>query len=339
MVLPLVVVLAAGGTIAGRSSRAGSAVEYQAGEIAGDALLASVPGLDRIARIRCRQIASIGSEDMTDDVWLALAREAVLESAREDVSGVVVLHGTDTLEETAVFLDLTVRSPGNSPAPLSKPLVLTGAMRPVDAVSADGAANILAAVSVAANPASAGRGVLVVMNDVVHRARFVTKRDTTALDAFESPCGGPEGRVTGGRIHYFRTASAGAFSSDACFDVRNMRELPRVYIIYGHAGQSRELADAAVAAGAWGIVHAGAGMGNIHKTVRAALAEAVRGGTIVVCASRAGNGIVPFTEAMRRDGFVSALDLNAQKARVVLQLALTRCSTPGGVRDVFSAYR
>ncbi len=327
--LPVVSILATGGTVAGKAARPGSATEYRPGEISGEALLASIPGLDRIARIRCRQVANIGSEDMTDDVWLALAREASAAIARQDVDGVVILHGTDTMEETAVFLDLTVDA-------RAKPVVMTGAMRPADAVSADGPANILAAATVAAEPGSAGRGVLVAMNDRVHRAKFATKADTLALDAFRSDGPGCEGRVADGKAWFFRPADAAGPGPLA--DVSGATELPRVEIVYGHAGQGRELVDAAVAAGARGVVHAGVGMGNIHKTARAALVEAAGEGVAVVCASRAGGGIVPLTDAMRRDGFVSARNLNAQKARTALRLALTRVSSAREIQAFFDIY-
>lgn len=325
---PGVVILATGGTIAGRSFKHGSVADYRSGEISGEDLLASVPGLAEKATIRCRQIANIGSEDMTSEVWLTLARAVREELARDDVAGVVVLHGTDTMEETGVFLDIAAGVTG-------KPVVLTGAMRPADAVAADGPANILAAVAVAADPRAAGRGVLLVMNDIVHRARFAAKADTLALDAFRSG-GGEEGRLVDGRAHFYRPA-CGGFGQVISLD--GVSELPRVEIVYGHAGQGREMVDAALAGGAWGVVHAGVGMGNIHRAARKALAEAAAGGAVVVCASRVGGGIVPMTDAMRRDGFVSAGDLNAQKARVVLQLALTRSSTAREVQAMFEAYR
>ncbi|MDR1744264.1 MAG: asparaginase [Planctomycetota bacterium] len=333
--MPLVSILATGGTVAGKAARPGSVTEYRPGEISPEALLDSVPGLDAVARLRCRRVADIGSEDMTDNVWLALARGIAAEIAREDVAGVVILHGTDTMEETAVFLDLTMDARG-------KAVVMTGAMRPADALSADGPANILAAVAVAADPSARGRGVLVVMNDCVHRARFVVKTDTLALDAFQSTGLGSEGRVVDGKAWFFRPVDAaeasGAAGAGRLIDVTGATELPRVEIIYGHAGQGRELVDAAVATGAWGVVHAGVGMGNVHRTARAALAEAAGGGMAVVCASRVGGGIVPLTDAMRRDGFVSARDLNPQKARAALRLALTRVSAAREIQAFFDRY-
>ncbi len=326
--LPLVSVLATGGTIAGRALRQGSVAEYTPGDISARDLLDALPQVAGVARIRCRQVANIGSEDMTDAVWFDLARAVAEEREDGEVRGVVVLHGTDTMEETAVFLDLLIGG--------GAPVVLTGAMRPADAVSADGPANILAAVRVAADAGSAGRGVLVVMNDVIHRARHVTKTDTLALDTFRSRGCGPEGRVVDGRVCFTRQ---GGVREGAAFSLAGVEELPRVEIVYGHAGMTRGVVEAVVGSGAWGIVYAGVGMGNIHSEVRGVLAAAAAGGVVVACSSRVGGGPAPLTEKMRRDGFVSAGDLNPQKARVALRMALTRTSDAREVQRVFDAYR
>ncbi|MCD8140427.1 MAG: asparaginase [Planctomycetaceae bacterium] len=326
--LPLVSVLATGGTIAGRSTRQGSSANYRSGVVSGDDLLAAVPGLSAAARLRSHQVANIGSEDMTSDVWLDVVRAAGRELDDPDVAGVVVLHGTDTMEETAVFLDCLLHH--------RKPLVMTGAMRPADAVSPDGPANILAAVQTAVCPAASDRGVLVVFNADIHAARRVRKTDSMAVNAFSS-WGGPEGRVVDGEPVFFRPASSR--EGLPIFSMAGLDVLPRVDIIYGHAGQERGLVDAAVAAGAWGLVHAGVGMGNIHSAVRPALAEAVAGGVAVVCATRVVDGPVPLTEKIRRDGFIAAGFMNPAKARVLLQLALTRGDwTRGGIQALFDRY-
>lgn len=321
---PLISLLATGGTIAGKSTD-GGATNYRSGEVPAEELLRAAPGLNRIAAVRCRQIANIGSEDMVPEVWLDLAREVARETADPAVSGVVILHGTDTMEETAFFLDLTGAA--------AKPVAMTGAMRPADAASPDGPANILDAVRTAASPLATGRGVLVVMNGVIHAARRVAKADTLSVDAFRSE-EGPEGRMVGGAARFFGTAGA----SGARFDLSGVTELPRVEIIYGHTGQRRELVDAAVAAGAWGIVHAGVGMGNVHRDVRPALAEAATGGVVVVCASRVPCGPVPLTDRLRRDGFLAAGGLNPQKARVLLQLALARGDRAAGIQKLFASF-
>ncbi|MCD8352332.1 MAG: asparaginase [Planctomycetaceae bacterium] len=326
--LPLISVLATGGTIAGQSTRQGSSANYRSGVVSGDDLLAAVPGLSAAVRLRAHQVANIGSEDMTSDVWLDLVRTASQELDDPEVSGVIVLHGTDTMEETAVFLDCLL--------PHGKPVVMTGAMRPADAVSADGPANILAAVQTAVCPAASGRGVLVVFNNDIHAARRVRKTDSMALNAFSS-WGGPEGRVVDGDPVFFRPATAR--EGLPVFTVAGLDALPRVEIIYGHAGQERGLVDAALAAGAWGLVHAGVGMGNVHGDVRPALAEAVAGGVAVVCATRVVDGPVPLTEKIRRDGFIAAGFLSPAKARVLLQVALTRGDwQKGGMQALFDRY-
>lgn len=301
---------------------------YRPGVVDAEELLAAVPGLPAMARLRCRQVANIGSEDMTTDVWFAVVQAVAAELADAAVSGVIVMHGTDTMEETAVFLDLLL--------PCGKPVIMTGAMRPADAVSADGPANLLAAARVAVSAAAAGRGVLVVMSDGIHRARSVCKADTLGLEAFVSP-NGAEGRLVDGSPVFFRPASGRGKVPP--FTLAGLETLPRVEIVYGHAGQERAPVDAALAAGAWGIVHAGVGMGNIHAAVRPALAEAASGGVAVVCASRVFSGPVPATERSRRDGFIAAGFLNPQKARVLLQLALTRDGArPREIQAWFDGY-
>lgn len=324
---PLIVVLATGGTIAGRSQGELGGANYRPGAIGAGELLAGLPGMDAIARLRYEQVANIGSEDMMPEVWFSLAAHLRREMADAETAGVVILHGTDTMEETAFFLDLI--------GDWKKPVVMTGAMRPADAPSADGPMNILDAVRTAVAADSAGRGVLVAMNGVIHAARDVAKTDTLNLDAFRSRGGGSEGRMVDSRPVYFR--SAGRDDSRVVFDIGDIEELPRVEILYGHAGQRRELVDAALAAGAWGIVHAGVGMGNVHAAVRPALIEAARGGMAVVCSSRVPGGPSPKTDRNRLDGFISAGELNPQKARVLLQLALTRTNKPREIQAIFDS--
>lgn len=323
--IPIISVLATGGTIAGKASVAGSLAECKSGVILAEGLLGALPELKDIAIIRCRQVANIGSEDMTPEVWLSLAHTLAEDAADEQVAGSVILHGTDTMEETSFFLDLLHCG--------GKPVVMTGAMRPADAPSADGPMNILNAVRIACCEDAAG---LVAMNDRIHRAADVVKTDTMNLDAFSSR-GGGEGRMVDGRPVFYRAAPEGG--GRPMFDLSAMAELPRMEIVYGHAGQRREMADAALATGAWGIVHAGVGMGNVHKDVRPALAEAAAGGVVVVCSSRVTAGPSPLTESHRRDRFVAAGELNPQKSRVLLQLALTGTTDPGAIQKMFDRFQ
>ncbi len=326
--MPAIAVLATGGTIAGRASRPGSTVEYEAGCLDVDSLLEAVPGLHEIAALRCEQVANIGSQHMTEAIWLRLA--ASVDRALEDpgIAGVVALHGTDTLEETAYFLNLVTRG--------GKPVVVTGAMRPADAASADGPMNTLNAVRLAACGAAAGMGVLVALNDRIHAARDVVKSDTMDLAAFQSPGTGPLGRMVDGRP-VFRRRPDKRHTADSEFRIGGLASLPRVEIVYGHAGQRREAVDAAAAVAA-GLVHAGVGMGHVHEAARPAFVDAMRKGVRVVCSTRVPAGPVSLDAGYVEEGFISGGGLNPQKARVLLQLALTRTTDVGEMRRMFGEY-
>lgn len=328
-VKPLLAILATGGTIAAAPLQGSSITDYSSGKLSPADLLAAVPDVARHAVTRIEQISGIGSEDMTEEIWLRLLTAVKQELADFEVAGAVILHGTDTMEETGYFLNLTIDS--------DKPVVLTGAMRPAHASSADGPMNIFNAVRLAADPAAGGRGVLIAMNDSIHAARDVAKTDTLALDAFRSPDTGPLGRMVDGQPQFLRQTIR-RHTTGSRFSSAVPEELPRVEIVYGHAGQRRDLVDAAVAAGARGIVHAGVGMGNIHRDVWPALTEAAAKGVAVACASRVGCGPVPEREAMRRGGLLSASDLNPQKARVLLQLALTRTRDTREIQEIFDTH-
>ncbi|MBR5381143.1 MAG: asparaginase, partial [Oscillospiraceae bacterium] len=275
---PRVVVLATGGTIAGCASSAAETAVYRAGVLGVDALLSAVPELRDHAEITGEQLCNIDSKDMTDEIWLRLACRVNAILAADEADGVVITHGTDTMEETAYFLTLTLKS--------EKPVVLTGAMLPATATGADGPRNLLDAVRVAACPASAGKGVLVVMNGEIHAARDVTKAHTQKIDAFISP--------TVGRLGVL-DADGPVFSGAPlrCHTVRSEFDagpLPRVDILYGHESDDGALVEAAVRAGAQGIVYAGMGNGSIPAGAEKALAEAAAGGIVVVRSSRTGNG-------------------------------------------------
>ena len=246
---PAIRILATGGTIAGAQADAQS-YGYKSGSFKVEDLINAVPQLKELADLSGEQVANIGSQDMNDAVWLKLAQRVNQVLASPDVDGVVITHGTDTMEETAFFLDLTVKS--------DKPVVLVGSMRPATAVSADGPANLYSAVAVAASPGAKGRGVLVVLNDEAHAARNVTKTDTTSVDTFKSLNRGPVGLVHTGQIAWFEQMDR-RHTSKSEFDVSGRTQLPRVDIIYAHANMSPDLIDAAVKAGAKGLVIAGRG--------------------------------------------------------------------------------
>ncbi len=329
--LPGVVIVATGGTIAGTGATTTTTVGYTAATIGVESLIAAVPELRKVARVRGEQVFQIASENMTPAHWLRLAGRVNELLARADVDGVVVTHGTDTLEETAYFLDLVVKS--------AKPVVLVGAMRPATALSADGPMNLFDAVAVAAAPDSAGRGVLVCLNDRIDAARDVTKTDTAALDTFRSPALGALGIVEGGRPAFYRAATR-LHTTATEFDVGRVEELPKVGIVLAYAGSGRVGIDAMVAAGVRGLVHAGTGNGSLSTEAKAALVEARAKGIVVVRASRIPGGAVARNGEADDDAldFVVADDLSPQKARVLLTLALTRTSDTREIQRMFRRY-
>ncbi|MCG7401345.1 asparaginase [Caballeronia zhejiangensis] len=325
--LPRVAVLATGGTIAGQAGDSSKTAGYKAGVVGVDKLLDAVPALGSVARIHAEQIASIDSKDMSAALWTQLARRIDELLAQDDIDGVVVTHGTDTLEETAYLLHLTVKS--------AKPVVLTAAMRPSTALSADGPLNLLNAVTVAASNDAAGKGVLVAFNNQIHSARDVTKTSTYAVDAFRSPETGVLGFVQDGRVEFQRTVVR-AHTVASEFAVAD--RWPMVEIVASYADVSRVTVDALVAAGVRGIVVAGTGNGSMHAVLTQALADAVKQGVAVVRASRVGSGHVMRNGAANDDalGTVSAGTLNPYKARVLLMLAVA--SNVQDVQRVFDVY-
>ena len=330
MAKPKVVILATGGTIAGAQPKPGE-VGYKAGAFSIESLIQAVPGLGELADVTGEQIANIGSQDMNDAVWIKLARRANELLASPQVDGIVVTHGTDTMEETAYFLNLVVKS--------EKPVVLTGSMRPATAVSADGPMNLFQAVAVAGDPNARGRGVLVVLDDKIHAAHEATKTNATSLETFQSPNRGVAGWVSYAKPTYFarpvpKHTTASAFAG-AVPDA-----LPKVLIVYAHANVGSEFVDAAVAAGAKGIVLAGVGDGNATDTLVKALSGAAKKGVVVVRSSRVGSGAVVRNVELNDDqlGTVAAQELNPSKARVLLQLALTKTRDAAQVQKYFDEY-
>jgi len=268
---------------------------------------------------------------MNDEVWLKLARRINELTAMSDVDGVVITHGTDTIEETAYFLNLVVKS--------KKPVVLTAAMRPSTALSADGPLNFYNAVAVAASKDAAGRGVLVVINDWVHGASSLTKTSTTAVQTFLSPLTGLVATVAYGDIDWNR-APIGRHTADSEFSLDGVAALPRVDIVMAHENMDGALIDAAVAAGAKGLVIAGVGNGNMTAGALSALARHAKNGIVCVRSTRVATGRVGRNVEVDDDksGFVASLDLNPQKARVLLRLALIKTRTNQDLQRLFDQY-
>ena len=325
-----VVIVATGGTIAG-SAESTTAAGYKSGAVAVDVLIAAVPQMKSFADVSGVQVASIGSQDMNDEVWVKLAAEVNRLAAQADVDGIAITHGTDTMEETAYFLNLVVKS--------DKPVVLTGSMRPSTSLSADGPLNIYNAVGVASDPRARGRGVLVVANDDIHGARAITKRHTTDVQTFTSPEAGLIGVCLFDSRDFVRMP-ARAHTTATPFKVAAGQALPRVDIIYAHAGMSPDLIDTAVANGAKGIVIAGVGDGNMTTPALEAVRRAIAKNVVVVRSTRVGEGVVRRNIEVSDDkiGTVASMELVPGKARVLLKLALTQTSDAKRIQEYFNTY-
>lgn len=293
-------------------------------------LLARLPELEEIARVEEIPFRRLPSHALVSKDWLDLARTIhdICEQNRAD--GVVITHGTNTLEETAYFLTLTLKT--------DKPVVLVGAMRPPSGLSPDGDLNLLNAVRVAASPASRGRGVLVVMNDTILSARDVTKTATYRVQAFQGRASGPLGYADadGQVIYYHQPARKHTVQSE--FDVRHLDALPRVDIVVSYVDADGVLIDAAVAAGAQGIVSAGTGAGRPTPAEEEACTRAWERGVVICRSSRVGSGRVVRSPELVRRGFVAADNLQPWKARVLLALALTVTRDPTEIQRMFDTY-
>ena len=330
--LPRVVVLSTGGTIAGRGNSSTSLSEYKAGEVLGEQLVEAVPEIRQYAEVRVEQIVNIGSTNLGISHWLQLARRIdEIFMSEPDVAGVVITHGTNTMEETAYFLHLTVRH--------DKPVVLVGAQRPSTAISADGPLNLLSAIRTAAAVEARGKGAMIVMNDEINGARDVTKSNTYRAETFRSGELGFLGYVDADKVCFYR-ASTRRHTAGSEFDISRMTTLPKVEILYSYLEPDTAPIRALVDAGAEGIVVAGTGAGGLTDSERTAVKElAVQGRhPVIVRASRTGNGRVIARKEYDAEGMVAGDNLNPQKCRILLMLALTRTSDLDEIRRMFGEY-
>lgn len=327
---PRVCILATGGTIAGTGTSAVTSA-YTAGQVAIGSLLDAVPEIKDIADVTGEQVVSIGSQDMTDDVWLKLANRINELFAADACDGIVITHGTDTMEETAYFLNLTVHS--------DRPVVLTGAMRPSTAISADGPLNLYNAVVTAASPESKGRGVMVVMNGLILGAHATQKTNTIDVQTFQAPDSGPLGYVYNSKPYYNMTTDK-LHTTQSVFDVTGLTSLPKVGIVYAYAGINADVMTPFLNGGYQGIVHAGLGNGNYHKNIFPSLLEARKKGILVVRSSRCATGPTTLYDEVddARYQFVASWELNPQKARVLLMLALTKTHDWQQIQSYFEQY-
>lgn len=325
-----VYILATGGTIAGQGATEVTA-GYKAGAITVDELLSAVPEIKDIANIKAEQVANIGSQDMNDQVWLKLSKR-VNELLNQDADAIVITHGTDTQEETAYFLNLTVKS--------DKPVILVGSMRPSTAISADGPRNIYNAVATAVAPESVGKGVTVVMDDKILGADDLAKTNTLSVGTFQNPNYGPLGIVYNGKPIYTRQ-SVKRHTINSEFDVTNLSELPRVEIILSYSNATSLFVDAAVKAHVKGIVTAGVGNGNLTTDLQNALEKAVKNhGIAVVRSSRIMTGPTAQWDEINDDqlGFSASWFNNPYRSRVLLMLALTKTKDYKEIQRMFSEY-
>ena len=308
-----ILVLATGGTIAGQADNSASA-RYVAGELGIDQLLASVGDFSRHATIAAEQIANIGSEDMSGPIWGKLLQRIGDAFENDTADAVIVTHGTDTIEETAFLLDLAL--------PAGRPVVLVAAMRPANALGADGPRNLANAIRLAADPGSPRRGVMVVLGDFAYAARDVSKATTVNVEAFRGFPHGPIAQVQPSALRFLTAGGEAAWRGRYAFPHHG--QLPPVAILHAHANMDDPSVHAMLSCGLAGVVLAGLGHGNAPKQVYQALASASAAGLMVVRASQVGEGAAP--HGMEIDdkalGFIAGSVLSPRKCRILLQMLL-----------------
>ena len=294
-------------------------------------LLAQLPELKSIAEVEEIPFRRLPSQALTDKDWLDLVRKIQGIFSQGQVNGIVVTHGTNTLEETAYFLNLTLKT--------DRPVVLVGSMRPSSAISADGYLNVVNAVRVAADPASRGRGCLVVMNDTIFSGREVTKNSTYRVQAFQSRDMGPLGFADAdGKVIYYHLP-ARRHTVETEFDVQSEQSLPRVDVVLSYVGVDGTMIRAAVAAGAKGIVSASTGAGRPTPLEDEAFDKAYADHKVLMClSSRVASGRVVRSPGLARRGFVAADNLQPWKARILLSLAISKTNNADEIQRMFDIY-
>ncbi|MGK7862511.1 asparaginase [Falsiroseomonas sp. E2-1-a4] len=327
---PKVAIIGTGGTIASQGLHPLDVQDYASSGrpiLDAAALVAGVPDLARVADVFAVPYANIPSTAVGWSDWRALVAKIVeLEAAHPDLAGIVITHGTATLEETAYLLSLTL--------PTDLPVVVTGAQRPFTGLSTDGPMNLVAAVRVAADPQARGLGVLVVLNDEIHAAREVTKTSTGRMQTFCSPDLGALGHVDADRNSFWRRPTRVLPVAER-FNILKVEQPPRVDVLYSVAGGDGVAVPAFLAAGATGIVAAALAPGFLTPAERVAMVAAIAQGCVAVLSSRAGSGRTFPTKRYGEEGFLNADNLNPQKARILLMLALTRGGDRAAIARLF----
>ena len=322
--LPKVKVFTTGGTIQGAGPARNEVANYKGDGslVTGKMILDDLPEANKVADITLEETAAVASANTK--ILIQLANEISDWLQRPDTSGAVVTHGTATMEETAYFLNLTVRS--------DKPVVVVGAMRPFMAISRDGPLNLYNAIRVAADPEARDLGVMVLLNDEIHASRDVTKTNTERVSTFVSRDLGPLGFADSDRIVFYRKLLY-RHTHKSEFDVSKLTDLPRVDIAYGYQEGGREAVDAFVAAGARGIV-----LDDGAPGFGPAIQEGRQKGVVFVQSDRKGSGRVMESARAAERGVVTADNLNAQKSRELLRLALTRTTDIKEIQRIFDEY-
>lgn len=322
--LPTVALFTTGGTIQSKGAHRQKLMEYGDGRVAPDELLADLPELQDLAKIEVHEISNVGSGSIGADQHLRLAKQITKTLARNDVSGAVVTHGTSTLEETAFFLHLTVKS--------EKPVIVVGAMRPFSAASRDGPFNLYNATRVAIDPAAVGKGVMIVLNDTIHSARYATKGHTYHVETFVSRDIGPLGYTDSDQVVFYReTLTRHTLNSE--FDVLSLEELPKVDIVYGYQEASAAPIPALVTDGTKGLV-LNSGSGSFNREIKKAQAA----GIVVVGSDRKGAGRVVLSDRKLNSGIITSDNINAQKSRILLRVALTKTHDLEELQRIFDEY-
>ena len=324
-----ITILATGGTIAGKAASSTNLTEYKAGSISAEDLIAEIPHITKLANIKTEQISNIDSTDISLDIILKMAKRINILLQSKDCDGIVVTHGTDTLAETAYFLNLVVKS--------HKPVVIVGSMRPSTAISADGPLNLLNAVGVASSKDSYAKGVLIVLNGQIVCSREGVKTNTLSVETFKANELGVLGYVIDYKPSYYRISTR-KHTKDTEFDITNVDKLPRVDIIYEYLDTSPKLYEAIVASKPDAIVIAATGNGTVSSVASKIFTKAQKEGMVIVRSSRTGSGIITDSYEDLQTHFIASDNLPSQKARILLSLALLKTKDPAIIGKMFKTY-
>ncbi|MBL6664469.1 MAG: type II asparaginase [Rickettsiales bacterium] len=324
-------IIATGGTIAG-SSDSSTSSNYASGQVDISTIIKSIPDINTLANINAEQIFQVGSQDMNDELLLKLAQRVDDIISKYSTDAVVITHGTDTIEETAYFLNLVIKT--------KKPIILVGSMRPSTALSADGSLNLYNAVALAASRDAKGQGVLISMNDTIYNARNARKSHTTNVAAFVDDNAGKVGQVYFGDVD-ITTQTLKKHTHNSAFTVSKIKNLPKVDIIYAHSGFDSNVIDYYINSGSKAIILAGVGDGNADQKTINALAKAAEAGVYIIRSSRVFGGKIIRNSEINDDKltFITANNLTPQKARILAKVALSNnVKDHQELQNIFDSY-